>query len=134
MSHTYDVTNFKLKREFQKRQKWKSQEFMVVLKFWRSENLFNNIADSVTFSIFPESHRKVRKLTVWFNQQKMEISTFWYEKKLVFSLWILLIELRILLFFPFFVFESHDLGIESGENLPIDFVFGVVNYGLLYGL
>ena len=50
MSHTYDVTNFKLKREFQKRQKWKSQEFMVVFKFWRSENLSNNIADSVTLS------------------------------------------------------------------------------------
>ena len=30
--------------------KWKSQEFMVVFKFWRSENLSNNIADSVTLS------------------------------------------------------------------------------------
>ena len=29
---------------------WKSQEFMVVFKIWRSENLSNNIADSVTLS------------------------------------------------------------------------------------
>ena len=30
--------------------KWKSQEFMVVFKFWRPENLSHNIADSVTLS------------------------------------------------------------------------------------
>ena len=30
--------------------KWKSQDFMVVFKFLRSENLSNNIADSVTLS------------------------------------------------------------------------------------
>ena len=35
------------------------------------------------------------------------------RKIFVFSLWILLIELRILLLFPFFVFESHDLKIEK---------------------
>ena len=60
--------------------KWKSQDFMVPFKFLRSEIRSNNITDSVIFSIFSENYQKVRKLTIWFNQQKMEISTFWHEK------------------------------------------------------
>ena len=59
---------------------WKSQEFMVLLKFLRSVNLSDNITDSVIFSNFSENHRKVRKLSIWLNQQAMEISTFLYEK------------------------------------------------------
>ena len=37
--------------------KLKSQEFMVVFKIWRSENLSNNIGDSVTLS---ETERQER--------------------------------------------------------------------------
>ena len=95
--------------------KWKSQDFMVVLKFWRSENLSNSNTDSVIFSIFSKNYRKVRKLTIWLNKQKMEISTFWYEKFSFFRSECYLSNYAFCYFFLFFVFESHDQEIESGE-------------------
>ena len=94
--------------------KWKSQVFMVVFKFWRSENLSYSITDSVIFSIFSKNHRKVRKLTLWLKKQKMEISTFWYEKFSFCRSEYCLLNYAFCYFFPFFVFESHDQEVESG--------------------
>jgi len=96
--------------------KWKSQEFMVVFKSIRSKNVCDNITDSITFSVFSENHRKVRKLSIWLNQQEMEISTFWYDFFFVFSLWLLFIEFRILLLFHFFSFSSHMTRKSSQEK------------------
>ena len=50
MSHTYDVTNFRLKREFQKRQKMEISRVHGRIQIFKVGNLSNNIADSVTLS------------------------------------------------------------------------------------
>ena len=59
---------------------WESQEFMVVFNSLRSVNFSYNITDFFIFSNFSQNHRKVRKLSIWLNQQAIEISTFWYEE------------------------------------------------------
>ena len=94
---------------------WKSQEFIVVFKYLRSENLSYTNTDSVISSIFSENHQKVRKLSIWLNQQGMEISTFWYEKFSFFRSDYSSLNYAFCYFFLFFVFESHDQEIESGE-------------------
>ena len=52
----------------------------------------------------------------------------------VFSLRVLLIELQISYCLSFFVFESHDMVIESGKNLPIDSEIMILNFEYLYDL
>ena len=55
-------------------------------------------------------------------------------KIFILSLWVLLIELRILLFFSFFRFRVTWPGSRVRRNLPIDFEFLVLNFEPLYGL
>ena len=52
----------------------------------------------------------------------------------VFSLWLLFIELRILLLFPFFRFRVTWPGNRIRRNLPIDFEILILNFEPLYGL
>ena len=95
--------------------KWKSQEFMVVFKSIRSKNVCDNITDSITFSVFSENHRKVRKLSIWLNQQEMEISTFWYDFFRFFAL-IIVHWISHSVTFSFFSFSSHMTRKSSQEK------------------
>ena len=110
---TSSIVNWK--ESSQNGKKWKSPEFKVVFTFWMSRNLFDNITDSVTFSIFSETYQTVRKSTIWLNQQKMEISTFSYEKFSFFGSAYCLLNYAFCYFF-LFLFSSHVTGISSQEK------------------
>ena len=110
---------------------WKSQEFMVVFKSWRSVNLSDNITDSVIFSNFSENHRKVRKLSIWLNQQAMEISTFRYG---IFSFFRSDYCLSNYAFCYFFRFRVRWLGNRVRKNLPIDSEIMILNFWWSYDL
>ena len=58
----------------------------------------------------------------------------WLSKIFVFSLWILLVKLRILLFLPFLDFKSHDLDIRPRRNLPIGFEIVSVKFKWIYAM
>ena len=74
MVMTSSIANSKEKSKNGK--KYKSQKFMTVSKFWKLKKLSFKIADSVIFSDFTKDYQKVRKLTIWLNQQEIQISTF----------------------------------------------------------
>ena len=55
-------------------------------------------------------------------------------KIFVFTLWVSLIKLRILIFLPFFHFRVTWPGNRVRKNLPIDFEIRILNFDRLYGL
>ena len=83
---------------------------------------------------FSKNQRKVRKLSIWLNRGPINFSEFSREIFSFFSLRVLLIELQISYCLSFFVFESHDMVIESGKNLPIDSEIMILNFQYLYDL
>ena len=53
---------------------------MFFWKFWKLEYLPDGKTDSVTFSFYSKTYQKVRKLSIWLNQQKIQISWLGHEK------------------------------------------------------
>ena len=134
MSHAYDVINCHFKREIQKQQKMEISKIHDRLRISIVEKAFWSYN---RFCYFPLFHRKLSEgqeidhMIKWAKNGNLHILKL---KIFVFLLWILLIQLRILLFLPFFVFESDDMVIESGKNLPIDSEFMILSFEWLYDL
>ena len=67
-------------RSLKNSRSYKSRKLIVFWKFWKLENLFEGNTDSVTFSFYSKTYQKVRKLSIWLNQQKIQISWLGHEK------------------------------------------------------